>query len=257
MKRVVLLLAFVPAVAVLGACGAGEVVVQARLASDSAGAEPNAIENLQVHLLPYDRDAFFDSLSSTYPEPEPPIPDSLLALQEQIAEAQAEWQRLETAWNDSRARLQTLSDTLQVLNRAQPQYVVLFREFNDLEPRVDALSEQYDAAFREFTELQNRFVTSSDRVRALRTQWANEAFAPIDSLIAARLDQLGVEEKTDTTTAAGVGSFPSVEPGEWWVHARYELPYSELYWNEPISVTSGEPITITLTPENAEVRRSL
>ena len=45
--------------------------------------------------------------------------------------------------------------------------------------------------------------------------------------------------------------------GNWWVHARQELPYSELYWNVPISVETGDPLQVRLTRENAQVRPKL
>ena len=48
--------------------------------------------------------------------------------------------------------------------------------------------------------------------------------------------------------------FRGLREGRWWVHARWELPYRELYWNEPIEVEGGEPFTLTLSRQNAEVR---
>ena len=136
MKRVVLLLAILPIAAVLGACGAGEVTVQAQLEGDSENAEPMAIEELEVWLLPYDRDAIFDSLEAAYPEPQPEIPDSLLALQDRMAAAQDEWQAAEREWNVLRDSLKTISDELEGLNRGDAEYMVLYRDFNRMEPRT-------------------------------------------------------------------------------------------------------------------------
>jgi hypothetical protein len=42
--------------------------------------------------------------------------------------------------------------------------------------------------------------------------------------------------------------------GTWWVHARHELPFTELYWNIQIDVQRGEPVQITLNRANAQVR---
>ena len=68
----------------------------------------------------------------------------------------------------------------------------------------------------------------------------------------------GLDLAVDTTDASGVarGNL-RVAPGQYWVHARYELPYTELYWNVPIDVVRGEPIQVRLTRENAEERISL
>jgi hypothetical protein len=41
------------------------------------------------------------------------------------------------------------------------------------------------------------------------------------------------------------------------VYARYELAYTELYWNVPIEVTGGEPTTVVLTRANADERIKL
>ena len=39
--------------------------------------------------------------------------------------------------------------------------------------------------------------------------------------------------------------------------ARFELPYTELYWNVPIEVKRGEPNEVKLTKENAKTRIKL
>lgn len=257
MKRLVLLTAIASTTLTAAACQQGEVYVVAQLVDPAAdgAADTTAIADLPVRLLPYDRDAIFDSLGAAYSEPEPQIPDSLLALQQQIAVAQTEWQQAETEWAQVRDTLQAMSERLSSLSRASAEYRVLFNEFSDIEPREAQLNEQREQAFSEFTQLQSRLSQSSQEITALRSQWANEAFASVDSIIAVRLEALGLEEHADTTSAAGVASF-EVPPGEWWVYARYELPYNELYWNLPVEIPSGE-FTIRLTRENAEVRPKL
>src|SRR5690606_11809838 len=89
MRRLVLLLA--AGFVVSAGCG-GEIVVQAQLEGED-GAEPLTLASLPVRVLPYDRDALFDSLAAAYPVPEPTIPDSVMQLREQMLAAQAEWQR--------------------------------------------------------------------------------------------------------------------------------------------------------------------
>jgi hypothetical protein len=48
-----------------------------------------------------------------------------------------------------------------------------------------------------------------------------------------------------------------VKPGVYWVYARYELAYTELYWNVMITVEGGEPLTVQLTRANAQERIKL
>ena len=48
-----------------------------------------------------------------------------------------------------------------------------------------------------------------------------------------------------------------MKPGVYWVHARYELAYMELYWNVMVTVVKGEPHQVRLTRENAEERIKL
>ena len=69
----------------------------------------------------------------------------------------------------------------------------------------------------------------------------------------AKLQASGLDMVTDTTDASGVARENlTVKPGRYWIYARYELTYSELYWNFPIDVEAGEPIVIALTRANAE-----
>ena len=68
----------------------------------------------------------------------------------------------------------------------------------------------------------------------------------------------GLDEATDTTDAMGVArTHLQVKPGQYWVYARYELVYTELYWNVMITVERGEPIQVRLTRENADERIKL
>ena len=46
-------------------------------------------------------------------------------------------------------------------------------------------------------------------------------------------------------------------PGEWWVHARHDLPFQELYWNIPITVERGDPLPVQLTEATAQMRPKL
>jgi len=78
MKRLCVVLAVV-APSVVGGCGGGpKVVVEAR-GLDPATQQTVALPDLPVRLLPYDRDAIFDSLRAAARSPEPEIPLPLVA----------------------------------------------------------------------------------------------------------------------------------------------------------------------------------
>jgi hypothetical protein len=251
MRRTVLLLATAASAALLGGCGGGQVTVQAQL--DNAG-ENQPLSDLEVWLLPYDRDAIFDSLSQAYGEPEPQVPDSLIALQGRVIEAQRQWQQVQNQWNAIRDSLRQISDAMEGLSRASGEYIALFREFSNLEPQESRLSDQAERLFQQFTDLQSEFTTQSQEIRIHRQNWADEAFAPVDSVIEIRLEQLGLEPQADTTNAAGLAYF-TAKPGRWWVYARHELPFLELYWNQPVDVTRGDPVTVMLDRQTAAQRQ--
>jgi hypothetical protein len=50
---------------------------------------------------------------------------------------------------------------------------------------------------------------------------------------------VGLEVQYDTTSAQGVARFTGVKPGQWWVNARYERQFDELYWNVPVEVAGA------------------
>ena len=258
MKRLLMLCVTSVAVAVLGACGSGEVVVQAQRAG--ADGAPVALKDLEIFLLPYDRDVIFDSLQAAYPEPEPVIPDSLIALQEAVVAAKAEYDAVEIEWSVLRDSLQTLSESMDAMGpagRTRSEYVLMYRDFQALEPRFSELDAQLKRVFDRYDSLQRSFVAQAKALEIRRNAWADGAFASVDEVIAARLAELKRPELADTTTAAGTAHFKGLDEGTWWVHARYDLPFHELYWNVPIEVKKGEPVQVTLSEENAEKRLKL
>src|SRR5690606_37997169 len=101
------------------------------------------------------------------------------------------------------------------------------------------------------------FNEQSAAIRARRQAWGDEAFADVNTVIEARLEATGRTEHYDTTDANGVVRFEGLKKGDWWIHARYDLPYTELYWNVPVQVEGGDPITLILNRENAQVRPKL
>jgi hypothetical protein len=258
MRRLVLTLAAVAVTVSTTACGGGDVTVQAQIAGQATATEETdsvALGSLPVRLLPFDRDAIFDSLSQAFPEPEPEIPDSIIDLQDRVIASQQEWKEAESRWIEQRDRLQAISDTLATMDQTSGEYFALFQEFGDIEEEVDQLERQSEAAFEEFEELQRRLTTQSREIELERQNWADEAFANVDSIFDARQEELGLEVRYDTTNAQGVARFIGVPSGEWWVNARYDRPFDELYWNVPVQVE--EDLVMRLTEENAEVRQKM
>ena len=254
MKRFLVLFSVLAPLGV-AACGQPEVVVEAYMPQDGA-AEPTRLGDLPVRLLPYDRDAIFDSLQQAFSEPEPPIPAEITQAQEQVQRAQDEWRVAEERWNTVRDSLRVLSQTTQSLSqrglRGTPQYVTAFQQFGRLEGEERAVKQRMDAAFARFDQLQRQTLSQVETVRAVREAWAERAFAEYDQVVAAKLQQLDREELADTTNANGLAAFRAPK-GRWWVYARYTLPYQELYWNVPLEVT-GDSTLVSLTPANAQRR---
>jgi hypothetical protein len=245
--------------ALLSACGPTQVVVTAEIAPEnpSQGGEPRALGDLEVRMFGYDRDLVFDSMTALATTPEPPIPDSVLDAQNQVAAAQQAWRDTEARWNVLRDTLQTLTEELDQLSRGQAQYRVLFRDFQELDNEYVSVERQRDAAFENFTSLQAASVAAAEEIRVLREQWADEAFAEVGAAMLLRERASGLETLYDTTDASGLADGFEAEGGDYWVTARYELPYTELYWNVPLTVVGGEPAQLRLTRENATVRPKL
>lgn len=251
------MLAAVVAAATMSACGGGDVAVVVALDGESVGGAAGgtvALGNMPVRLLPYDRDAIFEALIEAYPEPEPQLPDTVAELQEQVQIRYAEWQEAESRWGMLRDSLQSLATRMEGMDQSSGEYFVAFQAFGDLESEVEELEERSRDAFEDFTTLQSRLNQESREVELARQAWEDEAFAPVDSIIIARLEESGLEELADTTNAQGLARFNGVSPGQWWVHGRYERQFDELYWNEPIEVERGEELVVRLSGENAEVR---
>ena len=243
------------------ACGPAQVVVTAEVSMsnpDGEGMVTNPIPDMVVELLPYDRDAIFDSLAAAYGTPEPAIPQELLDAREEVAQAQQRWQQATNRWNTLRDTLQKLNDTMGQYSRGEARYVALFREWQEFDSQYGRVERQMNDAFKEFTDLQQATIRQSDSIRILKENWGDEAFKDFNAVRDAKLQAVGLQAAVDTTDASGVArNNLKVKPGDYWVYARYELPYTELYWNVPIHVERGEPNQITLTRNNAVERVKL
>ena len=243
------------------ACGPATVVVAIEIDvsnPDGDGTIQRALSEVEVRLLPYDRDAIFDSMTTAFGTPEPAIPEDLVAARDEVRLAQEEWQRSQTRWNLIRDTLQKLNTTMEDYSRGEPTYMLLFREFGDFESELDGVDREMTRSFDRFTELQQGTIRQSDSVRILQENWGDEAFVGAGEVFLAKSRASGLGEATDTTDAQGVArSNLRVKPGQYWVYARYELTYTELYWNVLITVERGEPIQVRLTRENAQERIKL
>lgn len=253
MNRLLLTVAVV-STTVLAACGGGEVVVQAQ--TEGPGGQPAAISDLPVRAIPYDRDLVFDSLRQAYTTPEPEIPAELSSLQDSISQAQTRWTALEARWGTVRDSLAQLRKEMDRVGRMNPQYLPLFNRFNALDAQVAALERDKNQAFQRFDAFQKRYSARADSVRRTREQWGDAAFADVDQALAARLKAAGRPQVFDTTDANGMARLTGLKSGDYWIHARYDLPFEELYWNVRVEV-GGEPVQVQLNRQNAQVRPKL
>lgn len=240
-----------------GACGPAEVVVSAEIEvpTPEGGTQQLSISDLEVQLLPFDRDAVFDSLTQAFPDPEPDVPQELIEAREQVQEAQEEWDAAQRRWALVRDTLQALSGALEQYNRGEAQYLLLYREFQDFDSQLSGAERQMNDAFARFDSLQRGTIRASDSIRILQDSWADEAFADVAEVFRQKQLDSGLPVAVDTTNASGIAreNF-QVPPGQYWVHARYPMTYTELYWNVPVTVERGEPVQVTLTRANAEER---
>lgn len=241
----------------VAACGPGQIAVQAEIDvpdPDNQGATINrGLAELEIQLIPFDRDQVFDSLTQAFGTPEPEIPADLLAAQEEIAAAQAEWNELEQAWGNGRARLQEITEEMEPLSPAEAAYNLLYQEFQDVEARVLQAERVKDRAFQRFTDLQAGYIQRRDSMNFIIDGWADEAFATANDVFIAKMRESGADIFADTTDAQGYALI-DVPPGDWWVYAYYPQAFSELYWNLPITVERGDPLQVRLTRETAEIR---
>jgi hypothetical protein len=242
----------------LAACGPAQLVVTAEISdeADDGTVETTALADLEVQAIPFDRDAVFDSMAAAYPNPEPAIPDSVLEAQERVRVAQEEWRQAELRWQSGRDRLQEINQEMEGLNRGEARYSALFREFGDVEAQVARAEREMNAAFENFTEIQEASIQAAEEACIMQANWGDEAFAGVGEIMEARAAATGRRVAVDTTDAQGIVTF-ELKAGTWWIHSRYLLPYEELYWNEMIEVTGGDPVQIRLNRDNAESRLNI
>jgi hypothetical protein len=239
------------------ACGPGKVVVTMQVDMpnpDGEGTITKPVPDVVVNMLPFDRDSVFDSLAAAYGTPEPPVPQWLQEQRDSVRAAQERWQSAERRWANLRDTLEKLNNKMKEYSRGEAAYVSLFRQWNDLDGQLQSVNRVKDRYFQAFDTLQKATISASDSIRILRENWADQAYASVNDVFDAKLKAAGVTRMPeDTTDANGVANLQG-KPGTWYIHATYELPYTELYWNIPVDVKRGDPIPVQLTRENATER---
>ncbi|CAN5649041.1 hypothetical protein BH23GEM11_BH23GEM11_06530 [soil metagenome] len=243
---------------VFAACGPGTVQVN----SEADFRDPETQEqvtrpltSMEIQLIPFDRDALFDSLTAAAPRPEPGFPEELELVQDSLFAAQEAQREAESEWLALRERLGVISREMEDYSPAEGRYQVLFTEFNTLEGRVTSAERRQDEAFLQVEEIRSRVLGDLAVARQQQEQWEDEAFADYPEILEARLRESRRTIMYDTTDAMGQATFRA-PTGEWWIHARYALPTQELYWNIRVDVDRGDPLQVRLSRENAEPRRA-
>ena len=240
----------------LGGCGPVELILTAEidvLNPETGTTVTRSVEDVELQLLPFDRDEIFTSLSADASSLEPVLPPELQVARDSIARAQQQWRESESRWLALRERLEQISGELEQYNPAEAQYRVLFNEFNDIESEYSASESRKDEAFARFDRLQQETFSELEEFRALLVAWEEQTFAPFGEVAGTILLTSGREILVDTTDATGRAEFEA-PPGEWWIYGRYQLATEELYWNIPINLERGDPVELPLSRSNAEVR---
>ena len=237
----------------LGACGQGEVIVVLEL-EDEDGGGTTLLEDIEVRLLPYDRDYVFDSMTGAAPSPEPQIPPELLLARDEIAQAQRDWTDAESRVGVLRDTIKKLDDQLQELTPLMNEYKRIFEIMDPMITELERRDGQQAALFDRFNELQTANIEQIEGIRIEIENWEEQAFRDVGDVIDALVEQSGLEQHWDTTGVEGAVRVEKVVPGQYWVYARFDLPYDELYWNVPITVERGDPIVVRLNRANGIVR---
>ncbi len=195
------------------ACGPGQVVVTMEIQTDNpdgGGTSQLALSDIEVQLLPFDRDAVFDSLTQAYPEPEPEVPAGADGGASGGAAGPGPVRRGPAALeHDPRHAPEAQHHAWSSTTADEAQYLVLFREFQDFDGRALAEpSAPSNAAFDTFDSLQQGTIHASDSIRILQDNWADEAFADVGRDLPRQADGVGSRRSPSTppTPAASPGT---------------------------------------------------
>ena len=244
----------VAATCLLAACGPAHVAVVVQLEDAEGG--PTPLDDIEVRLLPYDRDAIFDSLSALASTPRPEPTEEQRAARDARVQAQDEWLGAQDRWNTLRDTVKKLTDELAELNPAMNRYRTLHAQYTRLERELAGVERTQESLFERFDSLDRATSAEAQMLEALQVEWDTEAFRDVTGVIAAKVEASGLDEAADTTGADGVAPFEDkdVVPGTYWVHARHRRTHEELYWNLMVTLARGANDAVVLDESNAEVR---
>ncbi len=241
------------ATCLMAACGPAQFAVVVQL--EDAEGEPTRLDDIEVRLLPYDRDAIFDSLTALASTPRPEPTEEQRAARDARIQAQDEWLGAQDRWNTLRDTVKKLTDELAELNPAMNRYRTIHAQYTRLERELAGVERTRESLFERFDSLDRETSAEAQMLEALQLEWDDEAFRDIGSVIEAKVEASGLDEAADTTGAKadGVARFQP-PPGTYWVHARHRRTHDELYWNVMVTVARGENEAVVLDESNAEVR---
>ena len=238
----------------MAACGPAQVAVVVQL--EGAEGAPTPLDDIEVRLLPYDRDAIFDSLTALASTSRPEPTEEQRAARDARIQAQDEWLGGQDRWNTLRDTVKKLTDELAELNPAMNTYRELHGEYLRLERELARVDRMQGSLFERFDSLDRATSAEARLLEALQMEWDDEAFRDVRSVIDAKVEASGLAEHADTTGAEadGVARFEEAPPGAYWVHARHRRTHDELYWNVMVTLARGANEAIVLDESNAEVR---
>ena len=241
------------AILALTACGQGQLAIVVELEGEDGG-DARLLEDIEIRLLPFDRDRVFDSLTTAAPMPEPMMPAELVAARDEIAELQQAWTAEEDRVATLREDINRLDAQLQGLNRAMNEYKRIYDQVAPMHDELPRAETRARSLFDQFNALQQANIEQLDAFKIEQENWADQAFRDVPDVFAALTDGSGLEQHWDTTGADGTAVVEKLAPGQYWVYARYELLYDALYWNVPVTVERGDPVVVRLTRANAVLR---
>lgn len=237
----------------LTACGGGEVAIIVELEGEDGG-DARLLGDVEIRLLPFDRDRIFDSLTAAAPVPEPVMPAELVLARDEISELQRAWRAEEDRVATLREDITRLDGQLQGLNRAMNEYKRIYEQLAPMHDELPRAEAQARDLFGQFNTMQQANIEQLDAFKIEQENWADQAFRDVPDIFAALTDMSGRDQHWDTTGAGGEAQIDELAPGQYWVYARYELVYDELYWNVPVAVERGDPVVVRLNRANAVLR---
>lgn len=209
-----------------------------------------------IAVLPFDPERVLDSLAAVAATPKPVFPDLEPAMRAFRPPDERVLDPAEAPWRALRDSASALADSLRRLDRRSARYAELYEQFRRLYRRLAQRTADRDRAIRALTEADRAL---ADRARAAAESlraWEATAYAAFPAVAEAMLAATGRSSHQAATDSAGIARF-TLEPGAWWVVARYPHPanpFLEYYWRRPLVLTGLASLRLPLRFEGAELR---